>query len=434
MAEDDIYNSKRHYETIVQRWKDCSYCKKGAKGNTKQRGAEKYIIKNKSNCKYITKLVKEFEYLDMSYIRRINYLKAFKKTCSLTSKDVKDLDREDVKGMITKLNKVHKTANTRREYVYLNKKIWKWLFPELDHKGRPDDTIVPYAWRVKVHVDKSSQRDRQDKFTDGEYLKIMQALNKDVRMQCYLSMLYECLARPQELLYLNVGDVTLYDNYARVRVGQHGKEGTKDLQVIDGYYYLGKWLNNHPRPKGDKSPLFPPTSNNKKCERMTPFSVTRVLTPLLKKLGIEKKITSYSFKRNGVTSRYKRGEPAQNIQKIAGWTSTKQLKTYDLSEQVEYLDAELIKRGIIKPSDKGKSIKVDFKQCAFCNEINPKSLHNCSKCGRPLSRKKIIEQEKAKDAELSELKEQMKAMQEQRDKDKEDMLEMFRQEIKAIKK
>ncbi|MDO8480180.1 MAG: site-specific integrase [Nanoarchaeota archaeon] len=404
MAQDDIYNSKRQYDTVVEKINSGVYLEPYKSG--------KYVIRNKVNVEYFKKLITEFEYKDTSYIRRIQFFKALRKTCALTDKDLSSLTREDIKEMVAKLNKVHKTINSRRDFVNYNKAIWKSLFPEKDAKDRPDDTIVPYAWRIKVNADPSLQTDKKDKLTDTEYTRIQRVLSKDPRMQLYFSLMFECLARPQELCYLNLENIQMFDNYARIRVGEHGKEGTKTLQVVDSYFYLAEWLNHHPlQGKKGKIPLFITQGNNSKFERLSPKHANKILHRTLTTLGIDKPITNYSFKRNGVTSRFVSGEPAQNIQKIAGWTSTNQLKTYDLSDQEAFLEEELIRKGVMKEQDRGKKRVISYRQCAFCNTINPKSRELCGSCKRPLDRDTVLNAEREKESMLrNQLKEQEKQM------------------------
>jgi hypothetical protein len=54
-------------------------------------------------------------------------------------------------------------------------------------------------------------------------------------MQAYISLAVESLARPQELLYLKVRDVETHENYARISISEHGKEGIgKDKPTPSG--------------------------------------------------------------------------------------------------------------------------------------------------------------------------------------------------------
>jgi hypothetical protein len=84
-----------------------------------------------------------------------------------------------------------------------------------------------------------------------------------------------------------------------------------------------------------------------------------------------------------------------DIQHRARWSSTKQLKTYDLSHQDDTFKLELIKRGLIEPDDGNKELAPRTKQCLFCQEINGIAESICGKCTRPLDRKLIEEQEKS---------------------------------------
>ena len=95
------------------------------------------------------------------------------------------------------------------------------------------------------------------------------------------------------------------------------------------------------------------------------------------KLGIEKPITNYSLKRSGVTLRRLRGDSDSVIQHIAGWTSTKQLKTYDLTVHDDIFRIELAKRGIVNdPQHQVYSPKT--RQCPFCKTKNGLYLRHLS--------------------------------------------------------
>lgn len=398
MAENDIYNSKKQYETIVKKIESRVYLKPDKR--------TQYFVKNPDNLKYLRHLVKEFEFRDISYVRRIQFFKALRKTCFCTDKDLKALTREDAKEIVSKLNSIHHSPVTRRDFINYNKASWKIILPEKDQQGRVDDTIVPYTWRISAHSDKSLQRDKTDKLNNTEYIKIQNSLSADPRMQLYFALMYECLARPQELCYININDVDLRDDYARIRIKEHGKEGTKTLQVIESYYYLTQWLNKHPLKHDQEAPLFMTLGNKRRHERLSPKHANKILHSKLKELGINKPITNYSFKRNGVTVRLLAGESAQNIQKIAGWTSTDQLQTYDLSDQEDFFKEELIRKGIVKPNETQKRF-ITYRTCVYCNTINPPNFEVCAQCKRPLNREKIIAEEKEKEKEIQQLKAQI---------------------------
>lgn len=277
MAKNDIYNSQRQYETIVEKIRNKIYLRPDKK--------TRYFIKNPANLCYFEKLIKEFDFRDISFIRRIQFLKALRKTCYSTDKDLRDITREDVKDIVSKLNSIHRTPVTRRDYINYNKAIWKIILPEKDGNGRVDESITPYAWRISAHTDKSLQKDKPDKLTNQEYIQILDSMSADQRIQLYFSLMFECLARPQELCYIDIKDIDLRDNYARIRIKEFGKEGTKTLQVIDSYFYLTEWLNKHPLKNDDNAPLFLTLGNNSKHARLSPKHANKILRNKLKEFG-----------------------------------------------------------------------------------------------------------------------------------------------------
>ena len=168
-------------------------------------------------------------------------------------------------------------------------------------------------------------------------------------------------------------------------ITEHGKEGPKKLLVVDAFPYFVKWFDNHPE-KGCDAFLF----LNERGGQLNPWAANKKIKAARKRLGIKKPITNYSLKRSGVTLRRQRGDSDTTIQHIAGWTSTKQLKTYDLTAQDDIFNIELAKRGIIK-DPQYKKYAPKTKKCPFCETDNGFAQEMCSTCKRPLDREKIRE-------------------------------------------
>ena len=195
--------------------------------------------------------------------------------------------------------------------------MWKTLFFERDEKGLPDDTRIPYVVRhLKTRAERSRERGREDRLTLEEFEKLVVYFSKDPRLQAYLTLAFESLARPQELLYLRIKDVQFFDDFAKIYVSQHGKEGTKLIQCIDSFLYVQKWFRIHPNRRSKDAYLFTTHGGNK---QLTPYNINKMLRVACKNLGIDKRITCYSLKRNGVTFRRLRGESDVEIQHAAGW-------------------------------------------------------------------------------------------------------------------
>jgi len=249
---------------------------------------------------------------------------------------------------------------------------------------------------------KLKEKIREDKLTLDEFEQIVNYFSHDARIQAFLTLTLEGLARPQELLYVKIGNVTLYPNYAKIFIGEHGKEGIGLIPCLDSYPYLLKWINLHPLKQNKDAYLFINTGTTNTCKQLKPSNINKMLRKACKDLKIEKPITCYSLKRNGITKRRLEGESEVEIQHAARWSSPKQLKTYDMSNQEEAFKLTLIRRGIIE-TDEQTAKKLKTRICNFCQEPAGFGEIICQKCKHPLNKRLILD-EKRKDEEIKNLK------------------------------
>lgn len=387
MATNDIYNNQAKYEAFKN---NINHILQPPKAEDKR---TKYYCKNPANLEYFKTLIRHFEAKDQSFVRRLRLIQDLKLATHFITKDLASVTREDIDGVMTYINQVMKPESVSDYKTHL-KTIWKIILPEADNKGRPDETITPYVVRhLKAGVDKSRQEARQDKLTWPEFENILTYFADKPVIQLYLMLEFESLGRPQELLWRKLKDVELHDNYAVIHLSDHGKEGTGLLHCLDSYPYLVAWLNVHPFKNNPEAYLFV----NEKGAQHNNIAINKHLRNACAKLGLNKKITCYSLKRNGVTMRRLQGESDMEIQHVARWTSTKQLKKYDLSDQSDTLKIQLIKRGLVKPGKEQEHLQPKTKTCVFCNTINKLTDVACTNCNRPLDRQKIAELEYTKE-------------------------------------
>ncbi len=426
MAEDDIYKSKIRYERFKSNLK--SFKLQPSAENRKC----KYYCNNPENIKYFQQLFNNFQAKDVSFIRRIRVLQTMKFIVNFTKKNLKDCEREDINQIMAFMHNTYNSPKSKVTFIKDLKYIWKVILPETDEKGRPDETIFPYVVRhISGKIDKSRQKLRKDKLTMDEFEQIINYFSNEPRVQAFLTLSLESLARPQELLYVKIGDVELHNNYAKIFISEHGKEGVGILQCIDSYPYLIKWLEVHPLNQDKQAFLFINTGTTNTCQQLKPNNINKMIRKACKDLNIYKPITCYSLKRNGVTIRRLRGESDMEIQHAARWTSTKQLKTYDLSNQDEAFKIALQKRGLIK-SDDNSSEAIKAKTCPFCKENIGFHEMICPKCKHLVDRNKILS-EKQKDEEIQDLKDSIKNMNDHFKIMKQELLQELSQEIIQIK-
>lgn len=265
MVEDDIYGNKEKYEKFRNNYGEL--LSSPQKRVYRKGSVVKYPCSNLSNLQYCQRLFSYFEAKYLSYIRRNRLLQSFRFILYNVTKDLYECTREDIDQLMSVAHSVYKTPKSKETFVKDVKYMWKLLFPENDSQGRPDETLVPYAVRhLSAHSDKSRQKLRKDKLTWEEFERLVNYFSNDPRMQVYLTLSLESLARPQELLYVKISDVEPYDNYAKIYISEHGKEGVGLLQCIDSYPYILKWLDVHPLKKEKQAYLFVNTGVTNHCK------------------------------------------------------------------------------------------------------------------------------------------------------------------------
>ena len=402
MAENDIYNSKIKYENFKQNYRESLI-------ESTSKRKHKHYCKNKKNLDYFEPLFNLYEAKDLSYIRRIRLNMTLKLILASTEKDLAECDRDDINSIVAFMHNQYNSPKSKSYFIRDIKYLWKHLFPEKDERGRIDDTLVPYNVRhLSPKIDKSKEKRRKDKMTFEEFENIVQYFAKDPQMQFYLTFSNESLVRPQEACYLKIGDVELHDNYAKIYLSEHGKEGVHGfLRCIDSFPYLVKWLEQHPFKNNKDSFLLISQSDRNKGAQQKPNNFNLRLRNACKILKIGKPITTYSLKRNGVSFKRLAGYSDVEIQHIARLTSTKQRKTYDLTDADDTFKRALLKKGLIKADEKSQEVMPSLKECNFCGKQNAFTSLVCDNCKRPLNRVEIEKEEMRTATEMNDLKSQL---------------------------
>ena len=404
IAENDIYDSESKYERLKETLE---------KYLDPPSGKRELQIKFQGNLRHFDRMFAKLEARDTSFKRRLRLCTILLGVCTVIEKDLVEVTRDDMDRLMAWANQRNKSPVSKQCWVRQIRFLWKQLFAEKDEHGREDETLVPYVVRhLSGRVDKSTERLRQDRLTLEEFDRLVAAFSDDSRMQALITLAFESLGRPQELLGRRLKDIELHDNYAKVIISEHGKEGIGILRCIDSYFYLAKWLNEHPFMGDPEAWLFINLGNRGKYGQLKPEAANIQMKRRLARLGIKKPITLYSLKRNGVTHCRLRGDSDVDIQHRARWTSTKQLKTYDLSHHEDTFKLELVKRGMLEPGQGQEALTPRVKTCAFCKSENGVAETVCRTCKRPLDRKAVEKDEQDADG----LRVQFEAMQSQMSK------------------
>ena len=381
MVENDIYNNEKKYLKFKN-----DYTTLAVPNFNKMR---KYYCRNKENLKHFQRLFNHFEANDISYVRRMRLIESFKVILFVTEKLLEECTRDDINQIVAYAYSNFKSAKTVSDFKTDLKFMWKLILPDPDIYGRPDETMTPYVVRhLTSKVDKSRQTERKDKLGNNpleihrNFQKLVASFHAETHMQAYLMLVWDSLARPQEILYLKRGNVHLRDGYADIFLTEHGKEGIKRIQCFDSFPYIVEWLNRHPL-KDDDAFLF---VNTRDMKQLKPVTINKKIRTKLKQLNINIPITSYSIKRNGITYLDILGVPATDIQHRAGWTSTKQLQIYSKKDQDVAFKKRLADAGKLSDYEAQKyKQSVDLTQkCSSCGTLNKFTDEYCSSCRNPL--------------------------------------------------
>ena len=385
MAEEDIYGSKRKYLRFLGNLDGLLI---PAPVTTAKRGRRLYHCRNRENLQCFRELHRIFESRDLSYIRRNRLFDTLRFVTFVTEKNLAECERRDIDEIAARGHKVNNSAQAKESFIKNLKCIWSALFPEVDKRGRTIDEIKPYVVRhLSSSIDKSKQRLRNDRLTLDEYETLVSYFSYDAEMQAFITLAVESLGRPQEICYRLIRDVEMHESYAKIYVSSHGKEGTKFLQCIDSLPYLVKWLSQHPFQHDPDSYLF--LARKQKDRMLTPANVNKKIRNALRNLGIEKDVTCYSLKRNGVSFRRLNGDTDAEIQHVAGWTSTRQLATYDLTNADDILTKQLERRGIL---DKKVTAENQQTKTCVCGAKVGFSEKICDGCKRVVDSKKAADE------------------------------------------
>lgn len=216
--------------------------------------------------------------------------------------------------------------------------------------------------------------------------------------------------RPSEFHDLNFGDITRKGKFFVAHISK-GKTGSRDVILFKCSPALDRWLREHPT-KQKEAPLWVMEAGEKSRIANRKGGVIRYRYPALSKrlryfavkAGIPKPADFYNLRHSAATlakkdnlspdlAAAKFGHSVEYYVNVYGRLSTddnvkRYSKAYgELQEESEQKDRPII--------------------CHVCEAINAPGCDMCEKCNSPLTIKKALEIENAKDTQYNEVKAQL---------------------------
>lgn len=362
------------------------------------------------HCPKDKKILKKFEaemYANgLSNNRVLFYLITIYVIAKKTNKPIQDLDIDDIKNVLADIEKSKYSEWTKSKYRIAIKKFYQWA------EG--------YEWNSKEYPDKikwvstttrKSKLKRPVILTKEEVLQLFRTA-KGLRNKAMVSFMYETGCRcPDELLHMKISDIEFDEHGAKVKLTS-GKVGDRKIRIVSCVPHLKKWIENHPNPKND-SYVWVSTGSRNHAELLSYSMFKQIISNIINKAGIEKRITPYSFRRTRYTH-LATTMPTPLLYKFMGQVQgSKVIERYvELNE--EAVDNAILGFHGIKPKENG-DIKALF--CSRCGKQNSPELDYCNVCHGALTDKALQELEDKKELEKDVLYKQL--------------VQRFKEELKA---
>lgn len=326
-------------------------------------------LKSESDKKLILKVRDESFANGLSNNRVLFYLIRLRKLSEWTKKDLKDLNKDEIKALVAKIERKNYSERTKKGYKTAIKKFYQILEGyEWNSRKYPDKV----EW-IKTTLRKSKLKDPE--VLSKEEIKRIFESAQGIFEKALATFMYESGCRsPDELLNMKVGDVELLNGKAKVKLFS-GKVGGRKIIVVSCVPYLKDWIKNrHPDPKkdnllwidGDK-----PLNYVKLC---------KIVKRWAKGAGIEKRITPYTFRRTRATHLANKW-PTPVLYKYMGWVQGSDVIQRYVALNEEDVEETVLSFYGMKAGKENNDIKPLF--CPNCGQQNPPELEFCHFCGAP---------------------------------------------------
>ena len=305
--------------------------------------------------------------LELSVGRVVRHLENMFRVAEWLRKDLDKVTKDDIKGLIAKLNSMPYSEWTKQFYRVSLRKFFKWLRKSEDY---PDEV----RW-LKTTVRNNHTKLPEEILTQEEVKRlIMGAFG--VRDRALVSFLYESGCRVGELLGLRIKDVEFDDYGAKVMLS--GKTGMRRVRIVSSAPLLAEWINRHRMNSDPEAPLW----INANGKQLGYRSVRRILKSAAKRAGIKKRVYPHLLRHSRATHLANHLTEAQ-MKEYLGWVQSSKMASIYVHLSGRDVDKAILGIYGIKPRESVKE-ELHPKRCLKCGSINPPTNKFCSKCGMVL--------------------------------------------------
>jgi len=269
------------------------------------------------------------------------------------------------------------SAWTKHGYKVILKKFYKWLLFGDEYREKMEYPKVVSWLRTGLPKKDRPRIKASDILTEDEVKKLIDTAEHP-RDKAFISMLYELGARIGEMGGLLIRDITK-DSYSYL-IDLEGKTGHRTPRIVISDPHLTHWLNVHPFKDSLDAPLWVMIGSRKSMKRMRYSAFRALVTRLVDKSGIKKRVYHHLFRHTRVTHLLINRQINEAQAKIYfGWVpNSTVLSEYSHLVSKDVNDAILTMHGITP--DKSKESILRPKICPRCSAINAADATFCQKC------------------------------------------------------
>lgn len=301
---------------------------------------------------------------------------------TLKWKDARDITKEDIEDYIILRRNTVSPRTLQGDLIEL-KIFFRFLSPEKEKEFFSEKILRPKAKLPDV-------------LTRSDIMAIIGACNT-VRDRALIMVLWDTGARIDEVLSLNIGDLTIDSGCGQTRL--RGKTGDREAWIIDSLPDLQAWLNIHPGREKPGNPLFVTyTRYGIGANRLNIRTVENLCKVLQRRAGVSKRVHPHAFRHARATDRAREGYTEMELRIMFGWSASSNMPaTYIHISGADVKMKLMQKAGLIQEAPTSERPLQPVK-CPRCTKMNPPGTMICSGCSLILDAKfamSIANQERA---------------------------------------
>lgn len=281
--------------------------------------------------------------------------------------------------------------NTIHDYVLILKCFYRWLI-ENEYVTLPEKKIR----NIRIPPVDSMTKVASDLLTPEEVITMVKVAEKS-RDRAIIMVLYEGGFRVGELGQLRWSDVN-FDSYGAV-VNVNAKTGKpRYIRLVMSVEFLAQWKKDYPFTPEGEALVFLTAARTP----LTHGTVDKQLKRIACRAGIKKHITPHIFRHSRITHLIKEGV-SESVIKLMMWgnLTTNMFQTYAHLTGND-IDSEILRKyGISAEVKPDAEVKLEPRQCQYCQTINSPISKYCSLCGRPVIEEAVTSQEEVQKFVLS---------------------------------